>query len=46
MEGIRGIKGIRDLNYKLAFIATNLKVENNQFNELNEEQEDDSDNYT
>lgn len=33
MEGIKGIKGIRELNYRLIFIATNLIVENNQFNQ-------------
>lgn len=31
MEGVRGIKGIRELNYRLIFIATNVVVENNQF---------------
>lgn len=33
MQGVTGIKGMRQLNYKLIFIATNLTVENNQFNE-------------
>lgn len=32
MEGIKGIKGIRQLNYKFLFICTNVIVENNQFN--------------
>lgn len=44
MEGIRGIKGIRELNYKFIFICTNVIVENNQFNneagEDYDEQED------
>jgi DNA replication licensing factor MCM6 len=31
MEGLTGVKGIRELNYKLIFIATSIKVENNQF---------------
>jgi hypothetical protein len=31
MEGLTGVKGIRELNYKLIFIATSVKVENNQF---------------
>jgi hypothetical protein len=30
---VTGIKGIRELNYKLIFIAINIKVENNQFAE-------------
>jgi len=30
-EGISGIKGMRDLSYKLIFQAINIKVENNQF---------------
>ncbi|MCB0367916.1 MAG: hypothetical protein KDD45_00395 [Bdellovibrionales bacterium] len=29
--GISGLKGIRDLSYKLVFTAINIKVENNQF---------------
>ena len=29
--GILGLKGIRDLSYKLIFSAINIKVENNQF---------------
>jgi DNA replication licensing factor MCM6 len=29
--GISGLKGIRDLSYKLIFSAINIKVENNQF---------------
>lgn len=36
MEGVRGIKGIRELNYRLIFIATNVIVENNQFREEEE----------
>ena len=31
LEGVTGIKGIRELNYKLIFVAINIKVENNQF---------------
>jgi DNA replication licensing factor MCM6 len=30
MEGIRGIKGIRELNYKFMFIASNVMVQNKQ----------------
>lgn len=33
MDGVKGVKGIRQLNYKLVFIATNVIVENNQFRE-------------
>ena len=32
MEGIKGIKGMKELNYKFLFICTNVIVENNQFN--------------
>ena len=32
-EGITGVKGVRELHYKLLFIATNIKIENNQFQE-------------
>lgn len=32
--GISGLKGMRDLSYKLIFIAINIKVENNQFDEF------------
>lgn len=32
--GIAGIKGMRDLSYKLIFVAINIKVENNQFDEF------------
>jgi DNA replication licensing factor MCM6 len=39
--GISGLKGIRDLSYKLIFTAINIKVENNQFDEFFEEEEDD-----
>jgi hypothetical protein len=28
---VSGIKGMRDLSYKLVFVAINIKVENNQF---------------
>ena len=38
--GISGLKGIRDLSYKLIFTAINIKVENNQFDEFFEEEED------
>lgn len=40
MQGVEGLKGIRELNYKLIFTATNLIVENNQFRE-EESPEDD-----
>ena len=33
MEGITGVKGIRELNYKMLYIASNIIVENNAFNE-------------
>jgi hypothetical protein len=32
--GISGLKGVRDLSYKLIFSAINIKVENNQFDEF------------
>lgn len=38
-----GLKGVRELNYKLIFIAIHIKVENNQFSEdiqENEEEEE------
>ena len=40
--GVSGIKGMRDLSYKLIFVAININVENNQFDEFvrNEEEED------
>ena len=38
--GISGLKGIRDLSYKLIFTAINIKVENNQFDEFYEEEEE------
>ena len=38
--GISGLKGIRDLSYKLIFTAINIKVENNQFDEFFEEEEE------
>ena len=41
MEGVTGLKqtGVRDLNYKLAFIACNVKVQNQQFkHEVDEEE--------
>lgn len=44
--GISGLKGVRDLSYKLIFSAINIKVENNQFDEFvrdEEEQEFDKD---
>ncbi len=31
MEGVTGVTGIRELNYKLIFVAINIIVENNQF---------------
>ena len=33
MDGVQGLKGIRELNYRLIFTATNIIVENNQFRE-------------
>ena len=33
MEGITGVKGMRELNYRLLFIGSHLTVENNAFNE-------------
>lgn len=41
MEGIKGLKGVKELNYKLIFIANNIRVDNNQFDELLEEDEED-----
>ena len=38
--GISGIKGMRDLSYKLIFVAVNIKVENNQFDEYDHNDED------
>lgn len=38
--GISGLKGMRDLSYKLIFNAINIKVENNQFDEFFEEEEE------
>lgn len=38
--GIGGIKGMRDLSYKLIFVAINIKVENNQFDEFEREEEE------
>ena len=32
MEGVQGVKGIRELNYKFIYVCTNVIVENNQFN--------------
>lgn len=32
--GISGLKGVRDLSYKLIFCAININVENNQFDEF------------
>lgn len=42
-EGINGIKGIKELSYKLCFIGNNVFVMNNQFNEeiLTQEEADD-----
>ena len=33
MEGVNGLKetGVRDLNYRLVFIANNVRVQNQQF---------------
>ena len=44
MEGITGIKGIKELNYKLMYIASNIIVENNSFNEEVHEQEEEEHN--
>jgi DNA replication licensing factor MCM6 len=38
--GVTGIKGMRDLSYKLVFVAINIKVENNQFDEFDKEEEE------
>lgn len=38
--GISGLKGVRDLSYKLIFSAINIKVENNQFDEFKREDDD------
>jgi hypothetical protein len=32
-EGVSGVKGVKELNYKLCFMAVNIMVMNNQFNE-------------
>ena len=40
MDGVIGIKGIRQLNYKLIFIASNIVIENNEFREVIEEEEE------
>ena len=40
--GISGLKGIRDLSYKLIFIAVNIKVENNQFDEFDHNDEEET----
>lgn len=32
MEGVKGVKGIRELNYKFMFICNNVIVQNQQFN--------------
>lgn len=39
--GISGLKGVRDLSYKLIFTAVNIKVENNQFDDFKEEKDED-----
>ena len=42
--GISGLKGIRDLSYKLIFTAINIKVENNEFDDFkNDEEEEERD---
>mgnify|MGYP001190395228 FL=1 len=38
--GISGLKGVRDLSYKLIFTAVNIRVENNQFDDFKDEAED------
>ena len=40
LEGVTGIKGIRELNYKLVFIGVNIRVQNNQFAEDVQEDEE------
>lgn len=34
MDGVKGIKGIRELNYKFVFIANNVLVKNKQIHDL------------
>lgn len=34
MDGVKGIKGVRELNYKFMFIANNVVVQNQQFHEI------------
>ena len=43
-EGVTGLKetGVRDLNYKLVFIANNIKVQNQQFKHEVEEEDDET----
>lgn len=45
MDGVKGITGVRELNYKFMFIANNVYVRNRQYHEvethvLDEEEED------
>lgn len=44
MEGVKGVKGIRELNYKFMFICNNVIVQNQQFNQIeliHEDEEED-----
>lgn len=46
LEGVTGLRetGVRDLNYKLVFLANNVKVQNQQFkHEVEEEEEETGD---
>ena len=40
MEGVKGVHGVRELNYKLAFVTNNIMVQNRQFDDFCEEDED------
>ena len=40
MDGVTGIKGIKELSYKLIFIGTNILIENDEFRETYDENED------
>lgn len=34
MEGVKGIQGMRELNYKFMFIANNVLVQNRQYHDV------------
>jgi hypothetical protein len=34
MEGVKGIQGMRELNYKFMFIANNVIVQNRQYHDV------------